>query len=370
MYRHFQVSVPNHSTHQQSLMSNTPASDQWPPFNSPINPYWVQPDLCRVISPQFSAMCTPRNENMSPSSAFDMRSVWPPVHHPPTNLISMISANNMTIAQTGEWVRTLSRQNFWKEADEYADTFKKKKIMGHLLPKLTNEVLKKDLGIVKYGHRLQIMFAIMRLFPKTVVSEHFAEEKNFPKDKRQSPMLESMVESKSVESIASTLQKRSPSIQSMMVSTPPQGDLEPSEHKTDVVKWFGSQEKSTIAVSSSSRRDFTTNSKCKNIRAKPTNPRFYKTLRKVKLRAGKSGEAKVIGYLPKGSLVLINQIKGRRGRVVIQKENGRYKNLGWVSLLTEDKKQLLKKCNPSTNELGANSSFAPAISFRDTLFKM
>ena len=88
---------------------------------------------------------------------------------------------------------------------------------------------------------------------------------------------------------------------------------------------------------------------------------IYKTLRKVKLRSGKSGHAKDIGYLPKGSVVVINQIKGRSGRVAFQKENGEFIKAGWVTLYTQDKQQLLKKFNPKTKTEGsAVSTIEPA----------
>jgi len=46
--------------------------------------------------------------------------------------------------------------------------------------------------------------------------------------------------------------------------------------------------------------------------------------------------------------VVINQIKGRSGRVVVKQEAGGYKKAGWVTLYTQEKQQLLKKYNPKT----------------------
>lgn len=94
----------------------------------------------------------------------------------------------------------------------------------------------------------------------------------------------------------------------------------------------------------------------KSARASPMNPLHYKTLKKVKLRSGKSYLAKEVGYLPKGAVVLINQIKGRCGRVVFPKEDGSFKKAGWVTLFTEDKLHLLKKYNPRTIDDGFLSS--------------
>merc|ERR1719320_2213675 len=80
-------------------------------------------------------------------------------------------------------------------------------------------------------------------------------------------------------------------------------------------------------------------------RAKPNNPIMYKALRNVKIRCGRNIDTDVIGTLQKGSIVTINQVKGRSGRIVVQQENGEYTKLGWVTLYTTDKQQLLVKRN-------------------------
>jgi len=41
--------------------------------------------------------------------------VWPPVHHPPNSRVSMVRADNMTVGQTAEWVRTHGRYNLWDD---------------------------------------------------------------------------------------------------------------------------------------------------------------------------------------------------------------------------------------------------------------
>jgi len=77
---------------------------------------------------------------------------------------------------------------------------------------------------------------------------------------------------------------------------------------------------------------------------------IYKALRKVKIRSGRSHHWNYIGYLPKGSVVVINQIKGRIGRVAFEKGNGAFKKAGWVTLYTKVKQQLLKKYNPNRKD--------------------
>merc|ERR550534_3596896 len=156
------------------------------------------------MTPQYSPMryssnqCYPNNQNMSSSSGYqtvgNMGQVWPPVYHPPNSDVSMIRADNMTVEQTAEWVRTLGRYNAWEETDEYAENFKE------------NNILKDDLGIAKCGHRLEIMLAIKCLFPKKKPSEHFAEEKIPQNDELlRSPMVESAGETGSVKDTTSSI---------------------------------------------------------------------------------------------------------------------------------------------------------------------
>lgn len=121
---------------------------------SPCHPR-PQFSLICDASPQFSSMCHPSNQNMSstsgPKVAGSTGPVWPPAHHPPNSLVSVIRADNMTIEQTAEWVRTLGRYHSWKEVDEHANNFKTNNIRGCQLQRLTNEILKEDLVVVKYG---------------------------------------------------------------------------------------------------------------------------------------------------------------------------------------------------------------------------
>jgi len=81
----------------------------------------------------------------------------------------------------------------------------------------------------------------------------------------------------------------------------------------------------------------------KSTRARPDNPVEYKTLRNAKIRSGKSVRTDGVGYLQKGSVVVINQIKGRSGRVVHPGRNGEFIKVGWVTLYTHDGQQLLEK---------------------------
>jgi len=336
----------NAAVYQQVAISN-PISPQWSPIQlSPIlSPsHFVQSEISQSYVPQVQTGDPRIQQIASPS----MRSVWPQAYHPPNSYVSVIRADSMTVEQTAAWVRTLGRFNNWEEADQYAQNFANNNIWGYLLQKLTNDALKNELGIVKYGHRLEIMLAIRCLFPCTSASNHLLDKDTDYKEEAQSPMLESLGEVGSLVGEGSPVQyDRSPSLNSTMAYSPRNKAFEPEEHQKEVMKWVGSKAGPVAAVKSSST---TLNVRVSSARARPTNPVVYKTLRKVKLRSGKSGHAKDIGYLPKGSVVVINQIKGRSGRVVFQQEDGGFKKAGWVTLYTQDKQQLLKKFYPKMED--------------------
>jgi len=88
----------------------------------------------------------------------------------------------------------------------------------------------------------------------------------------------------------------------------------------------------------------------KSLRARPDNPIKYKTLRYAKIRSGKSVRTDIIGHLSKGSVVVINQIKGRSGRIVVEQPDGFYTKVGWVTLYTHDRQQLLEKLDYKRKE--------------------
>jgi len=85
----------------------------------------------------------------------------------------------------------------------------------------------------------------------------------------------------------------------------------------------------------------------KSLRARPDNPLKYKVLRNAWIRSGKSVRSESVSYLTRGSVVVINQIKGRSGRVVVLQPNGDFNKVGWVTLYTHDRQQLLQKLNHS-----------------------
>ncbi|EQC41170.1 hypothetical protein SDRG_01147 [Saprolegnia diclina VS20] len=63
---------------------------------------------------------------------------------------------NWTARQVAEWV---TRSGF----AEYAQTFEKNDITGDVLPTITNDVLREDLKVSAYGHRIKLVNAIQKL---------------------------------------------------------------------------------------------------------------------------------------------------------------------------------------------------------------
>lgn len=72
----------------------------------------------------------------------------------------------------------------------------------------------------------------------------------------------------------------------------------------------------------------------------PNSPVEYKVLSRVTVRIGKSLKSKIIGHIHKGAIVTVNQIKGRRARVIRNTSDGTIQ-IGQVSLHTSYSLQLL-----------------------------
>jgi len=69
-------------------------------------------------------------------------------------------------------------------------------------------------------------------------------------------------------------------------------------------------------------------------RPSPKSPIYYKTLESLIIRKGKAFSGPIMGSLEKGRTVLVNQIKGRRARLVKRSEGSdtKWVTWGWVSL--------------------------------------
>jgi len=343
----------SNAANQQLLMSNNSLLPDWPLVQvSPARNlmYLVHHDICHMKGPQ-GQVCYPSHQNMLSPNHSEIASgvglVWPPVHQHPKSFVSVIRADNMTVEQTAEWVRTLGRHKYWEEADEYANNFAQNNICGYLLQGLTTGILKDDLGIIKWAHRWRIMLGIRCLFPQSAVLKHSMETDMVQTDEIERAVLESTHEVGSGEGNTYPVQSdRSPFVSGIFAHSQGKTEWQTKEHKKEVEKWSGNSARCRIAIKSSSPKVLPLFSRSKSNIARPSNPKAYKALRRVKMRSGKSGCSKDIGYLPKGSVVVINQIKGRSGRVVIKQKDGLFKRAGWVTLYTKEMKELLTIYNP------------------------
>jgi len=82
-------------------------------------------------------------------------------------------------------------------------------------------------------------------------------------------------------------------------------------------------------------------------RPSPRNPKTYKVVARVLVRTGRSLKSSQLTHLEKGSVVIVNQLKKRRARIVHPNEEGEYECLGWVSTHSDDNQRLLVPWNDS-----------------------
>jgi len=243
----------------------------------------------------------------------------------PTSSFGQI--DEMNLWRTAEWIRMLGLSKGWAEANHYAaETFRNNSIMGYLLQKLTMQSLKSDLKILKYGHRIEIMEAINQLLSSTVVKGE--EVNSFQKLRNR------QFNGYNIARIAN-----------------------PVQHANEVRKWVKTGTDSwnkpwnsvvpvnpDISASTAKSEQYkAVPAKGKSKRARPGNHIAYKARQNVAISRGKSFSSAVVGHLLEGSIVLINQIKGRKGRIIQRMENGEIVNIGWVPLFTNEGKQLLTK---------------------------
>jgi hypothetical protein len=83
-----------------------------------------------------------------------------------------------------------------------------------------------------------------------------------------------------------------------------------------------------------------TETRKKGPRPTPSNPQQYMVLHHARMRSGKSMKSQVLGFVEKGDIFWVNQIKGKRARLIERTKEGD-KNLGWVSLRNNAGYQLM-----------------------------
>jgi len=343
MNQHLQFVSPPVYPQYQLQIGCDPMMTQW---SSPVqhavqNVYDMSPFLSPLISPIIGQVGPNTNVvYQQPTTNFihNGRSpVWQPSHY----AVNLATTHSMTVEKTAEWIRMLGHSKNWELADEYAEKFAENDICGSMLHLLTHEGLKSDLGIKKYCHRLEIMDAIRVLFPNdTGSTSGMKTEGNY---QVMSPTWESITEE-----VEAGRDERVWRADGSSPISRRAKNIEPDYQANEVSKWIGIRKNaaqcSSKAVISMQNQELRTIHVMSD-RARPGNPIMYKTLRTVKVRSGKSEVTVDVCTLPKGSIVTINQIKGRSGRVVLPQDGGQYIKLGWVTLYTKNGLQLLKKTN-------------------------
>jgi len=83
-----------------------------------------------------------------------LRAAWPLKFTPPECLSSM------NVEETAIWMEMLCGFKGWVEGKTYSDNFAKNEISGHMLHWLDIVALRDELGIEKFGNRLEILAAI------------------------------------------------------------------------------------------------------------------------------------------------------------------------------------------------------------------
>jgi len=76
-------------------------------------------------------------------------------------------------------------------------------------------------------------------------------------------------------------------------------------------------------------------------RPSPSLPIKYQSLEDLIIREGKALSGRKVGSLNKGETVTVNQVKGRRARLIKRTESSTWVTLGWVSLRNVKGKPLL-----------------------------
>jgi len=87
--------------------------------------------------------------------------------------------------------------------------------------------------------------------------------------------------------------------------------------------------------------NYTEFSRKKGPRPTPSNPQQYMVLHHAQVRKGKSMKSQVLGFVEKGEVYWVNQIKGKRARLVERCEGEEDRNMGWVSLRNNAGYQLM-----------------------------
>jgi len=274
----------------------------------------------------------------------------------------------------------------WSEVDTEADSFRSNTTTDYILDKFKIEYLKSELRIKMYRQRLEIMSAINDLYSTPSREREKGNIKaSLPSTSRSIDTLNDPLTNKGrlYINLASKVSHPNPTAPSIWtaesagpdlnnypftVSTACNNKFNLQERVQEVKKWVDPGNKSFLDKKSKklfshnyakkSGRPMADRGKSKSQRARPGKPQVYKALHKVTIQKGKTWSSCIVGQLLKNSIVLINQIKGRTGRIVLRKPNGELVVVGWVPLRTSKGRLLLVKYR---NKAGAEVQNLDAV---------
>jgi len=267
------------------------------------------------------------------------------------------------------WNCNLGYSKGWSEVHTQADSFRSNAITSYIADKLKIEYLKSELRIKKYFHRLEIMAAINDL---NSTASREGENRNIKASlSSTSPYTDTLNDRLTNKGsgyihLASKVSYPNPTAPSLWlaksadvnnysvtVSPGCSNKCSLSKRGQEVKKWVDSRNKSFLATKSNKSladncpmkngHHTADRVKAKSKRASPGKQIVYKALRKVTIQKGKTWSSCIVGQLLKNSIVIINQVKGRRGRIVLRKPNGELLVVGWVPLSTSKGRLLLVK---------------------------
>jgi len=328
----------------------------------------------------------------------------PRIFHPPHSPFQVSIVDKMTVDETAWWIWTLAEWNGWTEGIAYYKSFKDNAICGRMLKNLTRELLEFDLGITNVVHRQEILSTIKSLFPaqfsmapparrSSIASIAVPESecstyggiRNIPGSGDESTTGQYPI---SVYSSQESLHQDTCDYMSDSWSSVRTGTSEDKSRwsggRPTYSKPFGGSKLHLLCDGDTVRdtkvirnrfRDFNlivnvrpsgdhyivSFQNClqakhalhlaKEIgyrlairpRATPSCPATYVCMSRCTIREGKSLNGNVVGNLSKGEKVTVNQLKGRRARLIEVNEYGEVQKRGWATVTTKDGFELLKR---------------------------
>jgi len=296
---------------------------------------------------------------------------------------------DMNIGQTAYWIWTIGYSEKWEEAEFYARTFGEHCIDGSCLEYLNHERLKKELHVMNKSHRVVILTSISYLKDNAIIGTRSFDEYSFSLNSVQSSIntsnWNSANEYSSIWTATDSGRTREkgnflsetnstsssyPQVMArkayMLILTPKKDvgkgcklrladikrnfrnnyyrvKVEPSDsHSNLFIVTFSDKESLEKALRDADNLGYHLEKKLRK-RPKPTKPLKYKVLTRCLIRKGKSLKSKGIRYLKKDDIVLANQFKNCRARLVDMKGDGSYEILGWVTVHTTDGIQQLQQ---------------------------